>query len=482
MKKLHLGQASGGRFTFPAEAILQTFAILAVRGAGKTTTATVMAEEFCEANLPWICFDPVGVWYGLRSTPNGKPGGYPVLVIGGLHADYPLERTQGAALARALMADPVCAVIDLSQETKKFWHTFLTDFCLELLNLNPKMPRHIFIEEAPEFVPQRTKQDLTARCKEAIERLIRLGRNKGYGCTLISQRPATVDKDVLSQCENLIVMRTPGPHDRKALKEWIEAQASDKGLEKFLKSLAGLPHGTAYFWSPEWLNTFEKVKIRQRKTFHPGATRTLGKEIKEAKLCPVDKFVGQLKRTIKTVSKEPPPQARRGASALKHDRIPSAPSDGTVDSETEFMIKQMLDGTDQSLIANDVLAGMKKKIGTSEARAVDAERRLQAVRKFLKPEYDNLLTLFGKLGSADNGAGSVNMEVWEPWLKKAGRRGAKKMLEVLLENTGKTLTRNQLGTLSGVTHKKSTFRQYLSWLRKNGLIKTEGDTVELLNP
>lgn len=274
------------------------------------------------------------------------------------------------------------------------------------------------------------------------------------------------------------------PTGSKQIHGRLEAQATDKGLEKFLQTLAGLPHGTAYFWSPQWLNTFEKVKIRQRETFHPGATRTLGKEIQEAKLCPVDKFVGQLKRTIKTVSKEPPPQARRGASAMKQNKhpLPPAPFDPTLDSDSEFQIKAQLEGKDQSLIANDVLEEMKKKIGTSEARAVDAERRLQAVRKFLKPEYDNLLTLFGELTAPDNGAGVIDMDVWEPWLKKAGSRGAKKMLLVLLEHPGKVFTRNQLGTLSGVTHKRSTFRQYLSWLRKNGLVKTEGDTVVLLNP
>src|SRR5881396_3657223 len=134
------------------------------------------------------------------------------------------------------------------------------------MQLNPESPRHLFIEEAPEFVPQRTKVALTAQCKEAVERLVRLGRNRGYGCTLISQRPATVGKDVLSQCENLFVLRTTGPHDRKALSEWIQAKASDAGLEKFLGDLAGLENGHAWFWSPHWLHTFEKIRVRPRKT------------------------------------------------------------------------------------------------------------------------------------------------------------------------------------------------------------------------
>src|SRR5204863_3363346 len=134
----------------------------------------------------------------------------------------PLEKHAGAKIAEALASENIFAVIDVSMESKHTWRQFLTEFSLGLMQLNPESPRHLFIEEAPEFVPQRTKVALTAQCKEAVERLVRLGRNRGYGCTLLSQRPATVDKDVLSQCENLFVLRTVGPHDRKALEEWIE--------------------------------------------------------------------------------------------------------------------------------------------------------------------------------------------------------------------------------------------------------------------
>ena len=45
--------------------------------------------------------------------------------------------------------------------------------------------------------------------------------------------------------------------------EWIEAKATARGLEKFLGELASLPNGTAWFWSPHWLNLFERVRIRE---------------------------------------------------------------------------------------------------------------------------------------------------------------------------------------------------------------------------
>ena len=46
----------------PVEAVTQTVAILAKRGAGKTYTAAVMVEEMLKAGLQLVVVDPVGVW------------------------------------------------------------------------------------------------------------------------------------------------------------------------------------------------------------------------------------------------------------------------------------------------------------------------------------------------------------------------------------------------------------------------------------
>lgn len=449
--KLKIGLTSSGKpFELPVDYVVQTFAILAIRGAGKTTTATVIAEEMCKAGLPWICFDPVGVWWGLRATAEGLPGGYPVVVIGGDHSDVDLIRNNGKQLADALMSEPICAVIDLSRESKRFWHTFLTDFTRELMELNPDVPRHIFIEEAPEFVPQRTSQELTARCKEAVERLIRMGRNQGYGCTLISQRPARVDKDVLSQCENLFCLRTTGKHDRKALVEWIEAQASDAGLERFLKQIGGLDNGEAFFWSPHWIKRFEKVRIRQRETFHPGATREAGKGIKAAALCDVKDSVARLKDYLNKPEEPKAPKQVMDGLARAVPPVKTAPPTDAPD--------------------------VSDRLRETEKRLRDAEGKLAAIRKLMKPQHDALQALFGELGTEGNGG--ADMSIWEPWLKKAGKTGAKRMLEVMIERS--QVTRAQLSTLAAVT--KSTFNRGISFLKRNGLVTIQGDAVKLNRP
>lgn len=200
MNHLNIGTLENKKpFTLPEEALVETFFFGGIRGSGKTTAVAVMCEEFCRVGLPWIMLDPVSVGWGLRAGKDGSPnGGLPVVVFGGQHGDLPLDKAQGAKIAEVLVESNICAVIDLKLESKTTWRKFITDFALKLLEITPKTPRHIFIEEAGELLPQKAKFNVTAQCKEAVERLVRLGRNQGYGCSLVNQRPATIDKDVLS--------------------------------------------------------------------------------------------------------------------------------------------------------------------------------------------------------------------------------------------------------------------------------------------
>lgn len=72
--KLEIGTLmSGQKFTLPLDLVTRTLAIIAIRGWGKTVAATVIDEEMCEAGLPWVAIDPVGVWWGLRANPDGSP-------------------------------------------------------------------------------------------------------------------------------------------------------------------------------------------------------------------------------------------------------------------------------------------------------------------------------------------------------------------------------------------------------------------------
>ena len=74
----------------PIEFVTSTQAILAVKGAGKTYTASVQAEELLELGQQTVIIDPTGAWYGLKSSADGQRPGFSIPIFGGEHADVPL--------------------------------------------------------------------------------------------------------------------------------------------------------------------------------------------------------------------------------------------------------------------------------------------------------------------------------------------------------------------------------------------------------
>src|SRR6185312_13986395 len=111
------------------------------------------------------------------------------------------------------------------------------------------------------------------------DRIVRRGRNSGVGMTMISQRPQVVNKDTLSQVEVLICHRLLHKLDRKNVKEaWVEGHDEGGHAEEFMGSLASLERGTAWVWSPSWLNVFVRVHMRERETFDSSATPKIGEK------------------------------------------------------------------------------------------------------------------------------------------------------------------------------------------------------------
>jgi hypothetical protein len=194
-------QLNLGSIQLPLNAATKTFAILAKRGAGKSYTGAVLAEEFHKHNIPFVVFDPIDVWWGLRLAHHGKDKGLPVVVFGLEHADIPLTREMGREIAQAIVQEHVSCVISTFGMPKVAQRHLIAEFAEELLNIN-NLPRHVFIEEAHEFIPQRVSGAL-GKTFNAVSNLVVMGRNRGIGVTLINQRAATINKDVLTQLDTL---------------------------------------------------------------------------------------------------------------------------------------------------------------------------------------------------------------------------------------------------------------------------------------
>lgn len=311
----------------PDDAVTQTFAILARRGAGKTYTAKVLAEEMIEAGYPVVILDPVGVWHGLRSNAAGTGAGYPVTILGGEHGDLPLDAHAGVLVANLVASDPVAVVLDLSSfDSKNQQRQFVTDFAERLYRAksqqSERTPLHLIIDEADEFAPQKSFGTGDARMLGAFETLVRRGRARGIGVTMITQRPAVLNKNLLTQTECLVVMQVTSPQDRKAIGEWVQGNASTEEQKVVDASLASMVQGEAWFWSPAWLQMLRRVKIRKARTFDSSATPKPGEIRREAKvLAPVDldRLKEGMDRVVKDAERNDPKRLQARVRELERE-------------------------------------------------------------------------------------------------------------------------------------------------------------------
>ncbi len=115
---LHIGHSGDKQFDLPPDLATQTVAILGVRGSGKTNTGVIEAEELLTAGQQVIVIDPLDVWWGLRADGAGAKGGYPITVLGGEHADLPLDEAAGKTVAEFLVAHRAPAILSTRHLSK----------------------------------------------------------------------------------------------------------------------------------------------------------------------------------------------------------------------------------------------------------------------------------------------------------------------------------------------------------------------------
>lgn len=356
MTELHIAR----NFYLPLETVAQPLGILAQRGAGKSNAAVVMAEEMFEAGLPWIAIDPKGDWHGIRSSRDGKKPGLPVPVFGGLHADVPLHPDGGALLADLIVDVRLTCIVDVSDFSKGEQTRFLIDLGERLFRKQRHSPEpmHVFMEEAHEYLPQRVMRD-QARLVGAWAKIVKQGRSFGLGVTVVSQRSASLNKDVLTQVGTLIVLRTTSPQDRKAIKDWVDEYDVDKEM---LSSLPGLEDGEAWIWSPQFLKVFKRVKFRQRTTFDSGATPKLGQVRTPTTLADIDLDAIQEKwaESIERAKEDDPKELKKRLRDLEQElkqRPEVEPEVQTVYSVPDELGERLLKLED---MANDTMTAARR--------------------------------------------------------------------------------------------------------------------------
>lgn len=436
-----------GSIKIPINSATKAFALLAKRGAGKSYTGAVLAEEFYKNNIPFVAFDPIDIWWGLKLNKDGKSKGLPIVVFGLEHADIKLDKDMGRKIAQMIVKHNISCVISTFGMPKKQQRYLITEFAEELLNIN-NTPRHVFIEEAHEFVPQRVFGEL-GKCFNAVSNLVVMGRNRGLGVTLINQRASTINKDVLTQVDTLLAMRLVAPQDRKALKEWVEYHSgNEKDFENFMESLGTLPTGTGWIWSPEFLGIFEKVKIRQRETFHPDREKIGDRfEMPNLDSTDIDSFIKEFTRKDSVI----PGKNTREVQVAREAGSNPAPS---IDFE-----KQLI------LLKNEY----ESKLMQKDLEIRKRDDIINQVRRLLGVNEQNQVV---------NNIQSSSLEMW---FSKLGNGMPNKILRFLAEKSGLKFTRSQIALGTGYSANGGSFINALSLLRRNLLIKEDGGFI-CINP
>jgi hypothetical protein len=474
-----LGRATAGMrayISLPVDAVTETFGILGIKGSGKSTTAKQLVEQLTKVGQKCVIIDPMGSWWGLKASADGKSEGLPFTILGGDRADVPITPKAGELIADLVIDTESPLIIDLSLMRKGQRTDFMEAFAEKLYYRN-REPVMLVLDECDLLVPQMVRNDL-ARLVGAIEDIVRRGRQRGIGCTLISQRPASINKGVLSQVSTLVCHRLAAAHDRKAIDDWVTAQADPISQQRMMAELAKMPAGTAWVWSPSWLDLFERLDINMPSTFDSFETPKAGQKRIEPKVLSkpdIDALEAKLKQVIEEAEENDPKALRRRISELERELANRQPQVEVQTVEVEKVIERVV-------VPDMVMPGLdslRSRLG-GVVEAIDSlcedvaaaiyvieeeplkERPVGAGPESLKVKFHQI-------------AAVKPVRVQEP-SKGSGddivlRAGPRRILEALIRQHPMRLTLSQVGVLSKLKTSSGTFSTYKSELLRGGYVE-----------
>jgi hypothetical protein len=293
------------KYPIPKEALDDRLAFVGTAGSGKTYNAGSGVEFLLSRKARAIIADPLGVWWGLRLRPDGKSESpYDVVIFGGPHGDIAINEHAGALIGETVASMAESCIIDLSQVgTKAGERRFMLAFLTSLYRKSTNEPVHLIVDEADMFAPQRLldKDGEAAKLLGMMETIVRRGRVKGFIPWLITQRPAVLSKDVLSQADGMIAFKLTASQDRAAIGAWIEGQADQHEGKTILASLPAMQRGQGVVWVPG-RGILETASFPEKQTFDSSRTPKRGETKRAAELKPLD--LGKLKERLSTIETE----------------------------------------------------------------------------------------------------------------------------------------------------------------------------------
>lgn len=445
--------------------------LLGIKETGKTYGAMWFAERLMDDGIPIVAIDPSGVWRYLQVGKDGHPG-YPVVVVGD-NADLPLSVDTAGNIMRAAMEEGVSVVFDLFSPhlSKSDWRRIVTDVATVLLFDNlPFGVRHVFLEEAKDYVPQNVYDKLAY---SAVEKLMRVGGNAKVGITLISQRAEGINKEVLELCEGMVLFKQTGRNSITNVAKWL-AQMGFENQNEILNSIHLL--GKGHCWYIDENHPPALLKIPEKKTIHPDRRASMAHAVPKISV-DVSSFVARMNKSLhqQEVANDVRTNIENKRRPKKKDysHPPTRPperiiepahfrnTEDTLRSEIEALREQLEDAEQQVLNERTAKALLQERL--------DKVTELLNVR-----ELSRILLSAADIIQAQspvNGNG-----YWQPWLDRFGNSGSRRALELLIKR--KRATPHQIRMLANIGSKRTT-SNVISALVSAGLVRREGSEVVL---
>ena len=161
------------------------------------------------------------------------------------------------------------SIINLKGISPEVQEIIVYKLCKDLFELRKKNkvpPFFLVMEEAHNYCPERSFGETKA--SKIIRNIASEGRKFGLGLCAISQRPARVDKSVISQCSTQLILKVTNPNDLKALSASVEGLTNSTE-----KEIQNLPIGTSLITGLTEVPLF--VNIRPRMSLHGGKAQEI---------------------------------------------------------------------------------------------------------------------------------------------------------------------------------------------------------------
>ncbi|MFB6234859.1 MAG: helicase HerA domain-containing protein [Halopenitus sp.] len=254
-------------------------------GSGKSNTASVVIENLLDNNFPVLIVDTDGEYYGLKEE-------YEILHAGAdEECDIVVSPEHAEKIATLALDQNVPIILDVSGYLEEDTaNELLLEVVKQLFAKEKKMkkPFLLVLEECHEYIPEGGGMDETGKM---LIKVGKRGRKHGLGIVGISQRPADVKKDFITQCDWLCWHRLTWDNDTKVVSRILGSEYAD--------AIEDMGDGEAFLMS-DWDESIRRIQFHRKQTFDAGATPGLD-DFERPELKSVS---GNLVSELETISEE----------------------------------------------------------------------------------------------------------------------------------------------------------------------------------